>query len=364
MLHRMNAFWSLAGTTMADGWPMAHVMAGTSAVPVSHAIDLAFLFPDEGRDRHDALIAEVRRHLGGCVHTIEMALRLSLAHDTHVAAALDRVPDPLCWSMICARPTLLAPGLLAHMRMRAGMSLLLRPAGQPDIERAEEGEALLRADDSTIGESLSALMLAQMRWIAPGGEELPMRPDLPAEYFSDLLWSVAACLATVVQRGVAEPDDLLPAAFERSGWALLADHDESASPIAEAERLVRRLGERADAPELLGDVLDQRQFLLFSALTGRHLRLGAAQVADLLVSGQPQQLAALCCALGGSGDDFRHLLLALQPARPSLTDAAIVSATEAYRALKPEQAQAAIALLRTPASFRAKLHHLMPVAPA
>ncbi len=364
MLHRMNAFWSLAGTTMADGWPMAQVMAGTSAVPVSHAIDLAFLFPDDGQDRHDALIAETRRHLGGCVHAIEMALRLSLAHDATIAAALDRAPDPLCWPMICARPTLLAPGLLAHMRMRAGMSLLLRPAGQPDIERAEEGETLLRADDATIGECLSALMLAQMRWIAPGGEDHPMRPDLPAEHYSDLLWSVAACLAMVVQRGSAEPDDQIPAAFERSGWALLADHDENIGPIAEAERLVRRLGERADAPELLGGVLDQRQFLLFAALTARHLRLGAAQVAELLVSGQPAQLAALCCALGGSGDDFRHLLLALQPARPSLSDAAIVSATDAFRALTQEQAQAGIALLRTPAPFRAKLHHLMQVMPA
>lgn len=364
MLHCMNAFSSLAGAMMADGWPMARVMAGLSAVPISHAVDLAFFFPDEGRDRHDALIAETRRHLGGCVHAMEMALRLSLSHVPDVAAALDRVPDLLCWPTILARPTLLAPGLLAHMRTRAGISLLLRPSGQPDVEGVGEGDVLLRMDEPAIGDSLSALMLAQMRWIATGGEDRPMRPDLPAEYFSDLLWSVAACLAAAAQRGEGEAADLLPAAFERSGWALLADHDESASPIAEAERLVRRLGDRADSPDLMAGALEQRQFLLFAALAGRRVRLGAGQVAELLVAGRPQQLAALCRVLGGSDSDFRRLLMALQPARPSLGDGAMVALAEAYRAMGEQEAQAAIALLRTPAPFRAKLDHLSQVAAA
>ena len=63
MLHRMNALSSLTGTVMAGGWPMARVMAGMSAVPVGHAIDLALFFPNDDLTRHDALIAETRRHL-------------------------------------------------------------------------------------------------------------------------------------------------------------------------------------------------------------------------------------------------------------------------------------------------------------
>lgn len=45
MLAGMSAFSSLIGPTQADCWPMAQVMAGLSAVPVGHAIDLAFFFP-------------------------------------------------------------------------------------------------------------------------------------------------------------------------------------------------------------------------------------------------------------------------------------------------------------------------------
>src|SRR3546814_16051284 len=78
MLAGMSAYSSLIGPTRADCWPMAQVMAGMSAVPVGHAIDLAFFFPDDGRERHDALVAETRRHLGGCLTAMAIGLRLAL----------------------------------------------------------------------------------------------------------------------------------------------------------------------------------------------------------------------------------------------------------------------------------------------
>lgn len=42
MLAAMSAFSFLTGPTAADSWPAARVLAGMSAVPVGHAIDLAF----------------------------------------------------------------------------------------------------------------------------------------------------------------------------------------------------------------------------------------------------------------------------------------------------------------------------------
>lgn len=358
MLADMSAFSSPIGPTMADSWPMARVMAGMSAVPVGHAIDLAFFFPDGGPDRHDALMAETRRHLGGCMTGIEIALRLALEEKPTIAEALAPWPDPVCWPTLCAQPSLLGPGLLAHMQMRGGVSLMLRQFGRPDHPGSAEADPLFASDDPAMGDALAALTLAEGRWVMTGGEDQPMHPDLPAEYFAELLWTATACLAAVVQRsGLADAEATLPA-FEEAGWALLGRHDEASGPIAAADRLVRRLGERADSPELLGAALGQRHFLLFAALAGRRLRMDSAQVADLLVMGPIGQVAALCRALGGSDADYRHLLLALRPVRPSLSDAAIVGEAAYYQDLTDTQADAAVSALRAPAAFRAKLDHL------
>src|SRR5687768_15869942 len=125
MLPGMSAFSFPSGPMVTDIWPMARVMAGMSAVPVGHAIDLAFFFPDAERERHDALIAETRRHLGACLTGIEAALRIALSDRQEIAAVLAQHPDAICWPTVCAQPTLLGPALLAHMQMRAGVTLML-----------------------------------------------------------------------------------------------------------------------------------------------------------------------------------------------------------------------------------------------
>lgn len=365
MLHCMSALSSFTGTAMAGSWPMARVMAGMSVVPVAHAIDLAFFFPDNASARHDALIAETRRHLGGCIAAVEMAMRLSFDHAPDIAAALDRWPEPLVWPTVRAQPTLLGPGLLAHMQMRAGVTLMLRQFGEADLERPGEADGgLPSADDPDLGEAVSALALAEGRWLMLGGEDRPMRPDLPAEHYAELVWTVAACLAAVAQRTMPDAGDALLGAFERSGWALLTDHDEAAGPIAQADRLVRRMGDRADSLELVGAALDQRRFLLFTALAARRLRLDSVQVTDMLVLGPLSDVALLCRALGGSDSDYRHLLIALRPVRPALSDIAIVAEAERYHELSDGDVDLAIGALRTPAAFRAKLDHLRAVCPA
>ena len=358
MLPAMSAFSFLTGPTAADSWLTAPVLAGMSAVPVGHAIDLAFFFPDGARERHDALMAETRRHLGGCVAGIERALRFALDRPD-LAEILTQQPEPICWPTICAQPTLLGPALLAHMQMRAGVTLLLRQFGQPDDRLDEtEAEILLPADDPAVTEALAALAVAEGRWLALGGEDEPMQPDIPAEHYAELMWTAAACLMAVVQRtALVDAGDILPA-FEKAGWALLAEYDETRGPIAAADRLVRRLGERADIPELLGAALGQRRFLLFASLTARRLRMDVAHVADILVMGPVAELAALCRSLGGSDADYRHLLLALRPVRPSLTDAAIILEAERYQALTEAQADGLVNALRAPRAFRAKIDHL------
>lgn len=364
MLAGMSAFSSLIGPTQADCWPMAQVMAGLSAVPVGHAIDLAFFFPDDGRERHDALVAETRRHLGGCLTAIEIGLRLALEETPEIAAALAPWPQPVCWPTLCAQPTLLAPPLLAHMQMRGGISLMLRQFGGPDggVGSESEVEPLFAAGDPALGEALAALMLAEGRWLLTAAEDQPMQPDLPAGFFAELLWTAAACLAAIAQRsGLIDAEAVLPV-VEAAAQRQLARHDEATGPIAAADRLVRQLNAHADAPELMAAALQHRHFLLFAALAGRRLRMESAQVADILVMGPVGQVAALCRALGGSDSDYRQLLLALRPVRPSLSDATIVGEAMRYQELSVAQADAAVGALRAPAALRAKLDHLRRIA--
>lgn len=360
----MSAYSSPTG--MASDWPMARAVAGLSAVPVGHAIDLALFFPDETQARPDALIAETRRHLGGCITAIEIALRLSLDHVPGIAAALDRWPTPIVWATVQAQPTLLGPGLLAHMQMRAGVTLMLRQFGQGDAEQLDAVEEGLTpsTDDPQLGDALSALAIAEGRWIAAAGEDAPMKPDLPVEYFADLMWTVAACLGVVAQRTMVEGGDRVLAAFDRSGWVLLRDHDEAACPISQADKVVRKMGERADVPALLGALLGQRRFLLFAAVAARRLRIDSRQMVAMLVMEPVSQLAMLCRALGGSSADHRHLLLALRPVRPFLSDVAIVAEAERYGMLTVAQADSAIGALRTAPALRAKLDHLRAVTGA
>lgn len=352
---------SPTGSVMADGWPSARGMAGLTAVPMSHAIDLAHLFPVE-MQAHEALMAETRRHLGGCLTAIETALRLSAEGD--LASALTHHPDPLCWPMVRAHPELIGPELLAHMQMRAGMSLMLRQFGRPDGERPDvtEAAALLPDDDAELAALASDLTLAEARWSAIGGDDAAMQPDLPAEYFAELLWTAVACLTTALARSTLVGEDVLIAALDRAGQRLLARYDESAGPLATADRLVLRLGARADEPELLGRALAQRRFPLFAALAARRVRLPTDLVTGLLLTGAMEQVAALCCSLGGAASDYRHLLLSLRSVRPALTDARIVAEADHYASLDEAEADRLIGLLRAPIALRVKLDHLRRVA--
>lgn len=349
---------------MADSWPVAQVMAGASAVPMGHAIDLAFLFPSESHGWHDALTSETRRHIGGCLTAIETALRLALERAPGLASWTSRLPEQLCWHSVRSQPSLLSPTLLAHMRARAGVTLLLRQASQLQPGQAEQDESTLLPDveDIQVGDAVSALALAEARWIAPGGENLPMRPDLPVEYMAELVWTAAACIAAAIGR-MEDAENIGWSVFERAGQSLLSQHDEGAGPIAEADRLVSQMGEGSDAPELIGQALGAGRFLLFAALAGRRIRLPTMQVIEILISGTARQVAAVCRALGGSAADHRYLLISLAPARLLRGDADLVAQAQIYAHMSEAQSHGIISALHTPAPFRARLDHLMRVVP-
>lgn len=347
---------------MADSWPMANVMAGASAVPMGHAVDLAFVFPTSEHGWHDALTSETRRHIGACLASIEIALRLSLERAADMAPWIAQMPDQLCWPTVRARPSLVSPALLAHMRIRAGVTLLLRQAGRilPG-EQEDAMSSLPSIDDPEVGDAVSALALAEAYWSAPGGEAMPMRPDLPVEHVAELVWTAAACIAAAIGR-MEDVDTIGWSAFERAGHAFLSDHDEEVGPIAEADKLVRRLGKRADSPEMMAQALGTGRFLLFAALASRQLRLTTAQLLEIFIGGTDEQLAAACRSLGGSSADHRYLLLTLAPARPIGRDSELIRAADLYARMSDAQADGIVSALRMPAPFRARVDHLMRTA--
>ncbi len=362
MLSCMSASSSSPHTMMADDWSMTSIMAGLSVAPARHAVDLMRLFPCDAPDWPDALLFETRRHLSGCLLSIEIGLRQSLAANPLMASALCALPDTVIWPGISAHPALVAPALLNHMRLRGGVSLLLRQYGRADEDADADADAdaderadrldLTASADSAVSEAAIALNMAEARWSMVGLEGQPTRADLPADHFVDLLWTASAPLCAALLRTGLLPADSVLAAVDGAGRSMLADHDEGMGAIAIADRLVRRLGDRADAPALLGSALAQRRYLLFAALGARRLRLDTIGLLDVMLGGPITQVAAICHVLGGSAADYRHLLVALRPVRVALSDAAIVHEAERYDAMAAGEADAIVAELRAPPALR------------
>lgn len=347
------------GPAMTDGWPMTSIIAGASSAPMAHAIDLARLFGGQGESWSDALVSETRRQLGGCVSAVEMGLRLTLEQDIRVAAALGALPPTLVWPIVLSNPGMISPLLLTHMRMRGGLALLLRQVGHADLgDDADEKAAAIHFatdSDSVIRNAAIELAIAEGRWAMAGPEDQLIRPDVPAEQFFELIWMTAAALGAAVMRSGLVPSPVAMAAVQDAARAALARHDEGQGALAVADRLVWRLGARADAPDLLGQALVERRHLLFAALAARHLRVETGRLAQALVAGPIGHVAAICHALGGSAPDYRHLLLALRPVRPTLTDVRILTLAADYSVMRDEQADGIIAELRAPEELRAKM---------
>ncbi|MBB3980893.1 hypothetical protein GGR44_000524 [Sphingobium fontiphilum] len=364
MVPGMSAASSPLSMMLADDWPTTSIAAGVSAAPVRHAVDLARLFPVEGGDWSDRLVVETRRQLAGCLAWVEMDLRRILAQAPALAGALGPMPDAVGWTTLSAHPALMGPELVAHMRLRAGLGLLLRQQGAPgDMDAGVSEPADFSAGgEPDLADCAAALAMAEGRWAAPGLQDGPIKPDMPAEYFAELVWIAAASLcAAMIRAGTAAVDNILEA-VDAAGAAMLARHDEGAGALGLADRLVRMAGAQADEPTLLGRALEQRRFLLFGALAARRLRLPTPVVMAALVDGPLLQVAALCHAIGGGPADYGLMLMALRPVRPALGDAMILSETERYAALTAAEADAVVAMLRVAAPLREGLAQIARLA--
>jgi hypothetical protein len=338
---------------------------GALGLPMLHLLDLAQFIPTDVAVWTDALKSETRRHLAGCLHSLEIALRDELA-TTSVSPALTGLDDFSAWAGVQYHPQLIGTKLISHMRVRAAVGLLGRQSGvASDGLAAPIGEDLGWLHDDTdpaIVRLAGALSLAEQRWASPGGEEFSMRSDLPAEHFADLAWTVAALTGEALARSGTVRWEVAMGAVADATVDIVARHDEGETPIAQAAMMARMLRGRADASVFLGQALAHRQILLFAALAGERTEIAIEAILHALVHASPSQLAKLCHALGGSAADCRHLLIQLQPARAGLDDATIFALTSDYDSLALDDADLTIAMLRGPAPLRAKLALISPAS--
>lgn len=339
----MSAGTPIFGATHKVGSrPLLAISA--SGQPFAHMLDLIQFLPAGAPCWTDAMISETRRHLAGCLIAITADLRRELGAE---AGELDAL---VAWEGVQAHPQLIGVDLLGHMRVRAAVGLIGRqPGTSAEGATAPAGEDLawlLEDGDSEIARQASELARAEQRWTMPGGEWAAMSPDLPAEYFADMAWTVAALVASASGATAAIAD---------ATQKIVARHDEGDTPVARAAMMARLMRGRPEEDHFLGQALAQRRMLLFAALAGERTGIAAEAILHALVHAASHRLAGLCHVLGGSASDYRHLLLQLRPVRAGLDDAMIVALASDYDDMTASQAEAAIAGLRGPADLRAKL---------
>lgn len=314
---------------------------------IRHGADLAHLSVADGAERWpDMLLAELRFHLSGLMNAMELAIGLHLA-DPDVEKRLGDLGSGYCRDAIEREPELISPPLLACLRRRAICAMLLRRANVAGLDPEPAAQS----------EALTALALAERRWIAPMLLDTPMRPDLPAEYFHELAWTAAALLIHGCARredGQREPH--LVAALTQATERLVARHDEGQGAQALAQRCARGL----DAPAreaLAGAALVEGRLLLFAALAESLTGLPLERAIDVMADGE---------------DDARHALMRLLNVEDAVVfrtaellaplligslggDEALARFLEAYRLVDMPHARQWLARATGPAALAEKL---------
>lgn len=336
-------------------------LAGRLAAELRHYADLA-LFADVQPTRWtDALLAETRFHLAGTMNAIEMAIRLEVSAGD-IEVRLVALPQPWSSPALERQIELLTPELIAYYRLRGAASAVQR--GRADLAVASEGAALLaESGEGLFGQALAALSLAEQRWAGPMLFDAPLRPDLPAEIFCDLAWTVAALLirglAETSQASDRDPTQAVAEAAER----VIARHDEGGSPFALARRCARALSSE-ERLRIVPPVLRECRLLLFCALVAAETALPMETVLGALVDGDDAERHAVMKLMGLDEALAVQLFEMLSPLTggPAGQDAALVRFVERYRHVDLKQAEAWLEQMLVPAALAAKLSIIDPAA--
>ncbi|MBO9670571.1 MAG: hypothetical protein J7485_08650 [Sphingobium sp.] len=336
-------------------------LARRLADELRHSADLA-LFADVAPTRWtDALLAETRFQLAGTMNAVEMAIRLEVS-EGDIEVRLSGLPQPWCGPALERHVDLLTPELLAHYRLRGALSVVQRERADPSSPGHRDG-LIITAGEGPFSQALAALALAEQRWTGPMLFDAPLRPDLPAEIFCDLAWTVAALLLTGLVRSQTPGDRDATPAIVQAVERIISRHDEGGGPFALAQRCARALS----APErqrIAPLALIERRLLLFCALVEGETALPIESVLDALIDGGDIARQSVLRLMAQDEAVAVQLFEMLAPLTGGSAgqDVALMQFVEEYRATTHDDAEAWLGRMRTPSALAAKLSRIDPAA--
>lgn len=318
-----------------------------------HAIMLQRCFDGPEMRWSDALIARMRRHLGGCLASVETRMRLEMER---LAPALFSGPsafmEPFCWFMVQRQPTLICAPLLDHFRDRAALSLMQQDALHA-MPPGTEGDAASLSPE--MAELLATIVLAQAGWTDPGPDTSPMRVDLPAELMAELVWTVAAMLVDRIAADGTLPGSQAMALVEQAGVAVLASHDEQTMPFAMAALLAHRARASGVGETALLHLARERQVLPLLAILGDRAGIELLTLVRRAVEDSEQVLFILCRAADFPREVAVRLVLGRRSVVRGVDDSMLVEYADGYQDITVEGARDAVTALRLPEPLRVRI---------
>ncbi|MGE4430664.1 MAG: hypothetical protein AB7E05_07980 [Sphingobium sp.] len=350
------------GRPDGERWPPSPALLGAGrqrARGLSLVMERCF----DGTDARwsDALIARMRRHIGGCVNAIEPLVRAELRRFAPAdAAMIDVLPGPVAWNALGQRPSLMGERLIRHFRDRAAISLMEQDeqAGMAADHRAGDGKDAETLFPAGVAAGLAALAKAREGWADGQPDECPMQADLPAEDMEELLWVIVALIVDALVLAGAIPVAQALQLGDRAGRAVLARHDEQTAPFAQALLLAHRMrGIGMEDAHLLW-LARNRHVLVQLAVMADRTGIDHAHLVGRVVEGPEYLLFQLCRRADFPREVAVRLMLGRRSVSRGVEDTVLVEYADGYERMSPDDAALATAALGISACFRDKLSAL------
>ena len=330
------------------------LMAGAAEEGLRHAADLSALMDIGPRRWTDALLSETRAHLGGCLNAIELALSLQIG-DSWLARPVEGLGPNFCRTAVEQSPAIVSPMLVGHLRHRAAAALVLRIALGAPAEAIQTAPQAAAKTDQYLEDALAALRLSLDPWYDPHPADRPMRADLSAEPFCDLVWTAAALLVDGLSARMGVDCTASSPILGRAAQAVIARHDEQNGPFARAGYVALMLRDDAEADRQAMQAAFEHDLLLVAAIGAQRCGMGLDLALALLIDGGADARAAFARMLNLPVDAYTALLAGLAPVRDDLPDSALPDLIDHYRQLTLDMAVLALARWCGPEPLVAKL---------
>jgi len=329
--------------------PLRDAIAST----MRHAGDVALLLQGGQRRWTDALLSETRAHLSGCLNAVELSIAFAMG-DSWLARPVEALGPGYCRTRIEDYPALLSPLLVDHLRQRAAAALSLRLTLIPPAILGQDAPASA-IGAGPLGDALTALRFAVDPWFMPHPIDRPMRADLAAEPFCDLVWTAAALLIEGLAARMGVDSATASSVIARAAETVIARHDEQAGPFARAAYAATLARDAAEIAAVAGEAALRHDLLLLAALGGRSAGIGLDQAMALLIDGEPDDRAAFLRLLGLDDAAYVAVLDGLSPLLEVAADWHFSDLLTRFHTLTPDQAVERLARWRGPAPLIDKL---------